>query len=235
MMTNSLVAQTTVTDSDLLADALRKLTDQKSTPNAELVPVTQTNPVEVTQTALTALEDLSVALKTVQVPSDRRLMTPEEQFDTAELAIIAKKATKAVDTAVSSVKEALFNHFDVALEEMDESEELLADYPVDKAGAHYLVGQELYVPGVNKRLVRQLAEKAPTIQPQDLKSLYESGAITRAEYHQMTSNIPKVRPVNQDGVMALIKSKPEILAKLASAITPGDVSARFVILDPKRS
>lgn len=236
-MTNTLVPQVDIKDSDDLVSILRRYTDVKLSAEelkALQKPVDATKAVKVRDDAQDAIAALSELLKTVEVPSSRRKVTPQELDQIGELVVAAKSVIKAAEEAVSTTKEAVFNHFDVALEDAVNVGPGELGEAVDGSG-HYLIRDEVYVPGIGKRLTRELAEQAPAVNVVTLRQLWERGAISRADYFNATRHVDNPRVVDPEGFAALLKRKPELLPKIAEAIVPGSVSARFHVRPPKSS
>ena len=218
-----------------LTSILRTLTDQKSKPNVAEFRSKDTKTVEVRKGALEAIEALGELLRTVELPSDHRTLTREEMVQAAELAIKAKLTGTAVKNAVEAVKDAVFTHFDLVLEDAEGAKPGEASELVDENTGHYLVGQEVFVPDVGKRLCRELKEDAPTVTAKDLKTLWEAGKISRRDYLAATKHVDIPREVVDEQLAALLKRKPELLEVIAGAVTPGKVTAAFWVREPKKS
>jgi hypothetical protein len=208
-----------------LATVIKNLADRKVTAAPEK-PAVAPKVVPVQKAALAALNRLSDELTTTELPTERRALTLKEQRELLALASDAKSAKKALDMAVAGVKTAVFNHFDVNLEEDNYVDEL----PVDPKTGHYLVENQMEVPGSGKKFVRQLAQGSPTVTGDALRRLFEEGKLTRRQYYAATYR-PEVRPVDEDGLLDLLKTKPELLDVLAEVIIPGTVTASFWVRD----
>lgn len=235
-MTTSLVTQSSVdiSDTDDLTEILKRLTNAKPTEvEAVQSPSKAINTIQVTETATKALTSLRDLLGAVALPSTRREATPSELEAMAELVKTAKAAVEAVNAATEGVREAAFNHFDVSLEEMVGPDgEVDAD--IDRKG-HYLVKQEIFVPGQNVRLTRELREQQPKVTATDLRTLWKSGQITREDYMTATKHVDTPREVVNEQLAALLKRKPQLLPVIAGAITPGDVTAAFYVREPVKN
>lgn len=230
-MTNALVPQTNDKATDLTS-LLRTLTDQKDT-KASVTPAGPSDLVGVAEDAVKALSSLSEQLRTVTVPSDRRQLTSQELYDLAKLADTAKKAEKSVKAAVAATKTAVFNDFDVKLEEVTESEEGEAPFAMNKDG-HYLVTEEAAVPDLGIRLTRELSERAPTITAKDLHTLWQAGKISREVYYSCTRALEVPREVDDEGLLEAMQNE-KVREAIAGAITPGDVTASFHVRPFKKA
>ena len=211
-------------DGDSLTDVLTRLADSKVVAEAER-PSTPPKIIPVTPEAMAALKRLSVDLGAVALPSERRALTDTEANHLILLHRDTKAAEKALKMTAASVKEAVFNHLDVRLEEDNEPEAL----PVDKNG-HYLVKGEFEPKGTGLRFCRELRQAAPDITGEDLLSLYEGGKITREQYLKATR---QVRVVDEEGLLKVIKTDPTILEALAEVVEPGAVTAAFTVREVK--
>jgi hypothetical protein len=218
-MTTSLVPQTPVEikDTDSLAEILRKATEAAHKPNAKALqkPSDATAPVGVsegTRKALTSLYDL---LGAVQLPSERRALTPAEQENAARLHSSAKQAETAVKEAIEAVRTAIFNHLDFELEKAGTA----GGVAKDKKG-FYLVAGEVPIPAQRVRMTRELRERSPEVTPDHLRSLLRRGKISHAEYKKITKTEVTV---DDAGLTSLLKAKPNVLLDLADEIGPGTV------------
>jgi hypothetical protein len=210
-----------------LAAVIKTLADRKVTAAPEK-PSAAPKVVPVKAEAKAAISRLNDELASTELPSERRALSLLEQKELLALGSDAKAAEKALKVAVAAVKTSVFNHFDVGLEADNYADEL----PVDEKTGHYLVENELEVSGTGKKFVRQLSQGSPTVTGDALRKLYDEGKISRRQYYQATYR-PEVRPVNEEGLLDLLKSKPELLDVLAEVITPGTVTASFWIRDVK--
>ena len=231
-MTTAVPAVQIPADADL-EKILRLLTKQKTTAKDPVAVAEATKAVEVTEKAREALVTLYELLGTVELPVDRREMTPEELEAAADLKETANQATQAVAKSIEEVRNVVFNHFDLWLEAEEGAKPGEASYEQDDDG-HYLVKQEVFVPSRNVRLTRELAENAPKVVAKDLKTLSEAGKITRADYYRATKRPEVPRVVDPEGFAQLLKDKPELLEVISGAITPGTVTGKFWVRPPKK-
>jgi hypothetical protein len=222
----SLVPQAgqTVEKAKSLTDALKTLANRKPAASPQKASEAP-RVVPVSPEAFDAISRLSDELRAVELPSERRSLTVQERVALMELADDAKKAKQATEDAVAAVKTAVFNHFDVGLEEDEDA------LPLDAKGEHYLVAEELPVPGTGKKFVRQLAESAPQISAPKIKKLWDEGKISRSVYYRITRQPVVPREVDEEGLLDELKRNPELFSVLGEAITPGRVTASFWIRD----
>lgn len=214
-------------DADL-TEILRSLSEaQGSKPEAKAAESvsTATEPVRVGEDTLKAISRLHKLLRAVEVPSERRTVTLDEAQGLMDLAEAAKAAKKGAKQAEAVVKKAIYNHFDVLIEHED-------DLPVDKDG-HYLVADEIEVPGTGKKFARELRETQPVVTEEDLRKLRDNGVISNREYMQATRHVDSPREVDNDGLAALLKSKRDLLPKIADILVPGEITSAFYVRDVK--
>ncbi len=191
------------------------------------------NTVAVSTKAEKALEALSDLLKTVEVPSERRPATVEERAAMMRLASTAKDTVPAINAAVDNVKRAIFNHFDLILEDLWD-EEKLATVPVDPKSGHYLVKQEVEVPEEGgKRFTRELQKSAPQVTAEALRQAWKDKLITRQDYMDATKHVDVPREVVPEQLADLLKRKPKLLTVVKDIMEPGKVTAKFWVRPPK--
>jgi hypothetical protein len=220
-MTN-LIPQTAdleVHDDDNLESLLTRVASRKVVAEPE-VPHKTPKVVAVPPRQKAALKHLARDLDGFELPSERRTLTEAEQRSMVLMTHDAKAAAKAVSAATAAIKTAVFNHFDVTLE----SDNDIEDLPYDEASGHYLVDCELLVEGTGLKFTRELRQGSPDLTHEHLLALYEDGKLTRDEYLKATR---QVRVVDEDGVMKVIRNRPDILADIEEVIEPGKVTASF--------
>lgn len=215
-----------VEDTDTLETVLARVASRKVAAEAE-VPHKTPKVIPVSPEQQKALQHVTRDLKATNLPADRRALTEEEQRELAVLGRDVKRSEKILSVAVQALKTAVFNHFDVRLEEDNDPEDL----PVDQKTGHYLVAGELGVESEGLRFIRQLSPSAPDITADNLLDLYEDGFLTRQEYLKATR---QTRVVDEDGLMDVIRARPEVLADIEPILTPGKVTASFHIREVKK-
>lgn len=217
-----------VHDDDNLETLLTRIASRKVVAEPE-VPHKEPKVVLVPPRQKSALRHLARDLDGLELPSERRTLTESEQKNFVLLAADAKQATKAVSMAVDAIKTAAFNHMDVTLEADNDIEDL----PYDEKTGHYLVDCELVVEGTGYKFTRELRQGSPDLTHEHLLALYEDGKLTRPEYLKATRQI---RVVDEDGVMDVIRKRPDVLADIEEIIEPGKVTASFWVREvPKES
>lgn len=207
-----------------LQEILTRIADRKAAAEPE-VPHKAPQVVPVSPAQQKALQHLTRDLKDTVLPDERRVLTTEEQHSLIRLGADAKAVEKTVKVAVAAIKTAVFNHFDVRLEE-DKDEEGILDLPYDPDSGHYLVDCELVVEDLDLKFSRELRQASPDLTAEHLLSLYEDDKITRKDYLDATR---QVRVVDEDGLMKVIRRDPSILLDIEEIIEPGKVTASFYI------
>ncbi len=194
-------------------------------PHEQVVP----RPVEVQKITEAEIKALTKAARAVRplfgkvAPTERRELTDAELADLlAEreaIDALLKAAKKLKDRKDEGIKHTVANHLDRQAERLGEARpEATDDLPAterDKHG-HYLVGNEVRVPGTDKKFRRELAGGKPVLDGELLLAAKEAGHITHDQYLAVTT---PVRVPNAEKAREAVAKAPELLALLAKHAT----------------
>lgn len=215
-----------VKDDDTVDTLLTRVAARKAVAEPE-TPHKEPRVIPVSEVQQNALKHVTRDLRTTNLPSERRLLSPAEIADLITLGVDVKASEKTLAVANAAIKTAVFNHFDVGLEMSNPDEEL----PYDEKSGHYLVKNELVVEDKGLRFCRELKQGSPDLTADHLLALYEDGKMTRAEYLKSTRQI---RVLDEDGLMAVLRKRADFLEDIEEVIEPGKVTASFHIREVKK-
>lgn len=202
-----------------LAQVLRALSPPAEKP---ALPSEPPLPAVITEEQEEALRRLPEVFGKV-VPHQVRKLTQPELAALAEerdvLDEIARMATKRKD---DGIRVAVANHFDTEYQEKHADDE---EIERDKRG-HIVAADEVRIPDLGKKFVRQVSESAPGLSGAALKALETTGELSHDDYLAMTR--PE-RIVDENKIMLLLRKKPELLRALQKATTPASKTASIYL------
>jgi hypothetical protein len=160
----------------------------------------------------------AIDLGAAATPTERRAMTDieitaliQEQVVLATLADIVKKRTEAH-------KAAIFNHFDVKLEEVGPTEGLLKDET-----GHYLTDDSVMIPGYPVKFTREIRGGEAQLTSDALEAQIGEH-FTREEFLSMTS---PMRYVDEPKMALAIRKRPDVIDVIREAAKPATPVASF--------
>ena len=169
------------------------------------------------------IRDLELANSVIQeaaqqTPTTRRMLTDAE----VDRLLTEDRILSALEDIIKARKEAqraaVFNHFDVQLEEAGATEGLLKD---DKG--HYLTAGQLSIPGFPKKYTREIREGAPSLTTENLEAQIGED-FTRDEFLSLTT---PVRYIDEAKITLAIRNKPELLNIISKAAKAGTPTPSF--------
>lgn len=150
----------------------------------------------------------------VRALNDYEILALIEEFQAIDAVI--KMATSAKE----DIRISVFNHFD----KLDDVEGVT--YEVDRLG-HHLTARKAAIADSEKAFTREIRTTAPVLKAESLYELVEAGSLTEEEYLAMT--VVPDRIVDEGATLEVLKNKPELMAVVAQALTPGKRTGAFFL------
>lgn len=186
--------------------------------NADALPTAKTpvaKPVSLTDQEKAALTAFADQLGTAVWPSTRRQLTKPELRKLVELLATTKDIGKLVDRVEKAEKTALFNHFDVCAEKVEDNPANPALSPRHKDGFYIREDTENgSVPDLPVKVTREVKSASVALSAEKLLELVIAGEISRETYLSLTK---QVRVIDEDAVMREIKRDPGLISVLKAA------------------
>lgn len=175
--------------------------------------------------AILGLPDILRDLR-AYLPDEWRQLTETELHEIVVAYLELSTAHKSIDAARKNLKAALFNHFD-ARASLDGR--IRTDTPRTAEGWAVLADATSgVVPGLDSKLVREVAGGKPTVTEESLRTAVATpgSGLTHEDYKAMTR---QTRVIDQDRVMEWIRDNPRRAQEcLKNAITHTRADARLV-------
>lgn len=175
----------------------------------DVEPVVHEPTIVISPETKKAVRSLAKAIEELDLPTERRALSTPEQKKILSTLTQVKSVDKLVKDTTAAIKVAAFNHLDISLDDSDE------EIPTDSKG-YYLRSGEIRVEGEKKRISREVRSPAPYVTAEGLMSLVEQGKISKRDYLKATRKPPRV--VNEEGLLDLLKSKPELMDAMSEII-----------------
>jgi hypothetical protein len=201
-----------------LAELLRAL---EPAPPPPTPPASPPLPIAISPEQRAALDKLTEVFGVV-VPTERRMLTPEEIAQVIEERETMDELKDLAEKRTASIRTIICNHLDVEAERDGKAD---ASTPRDAKG-HYILTGSVRVPQAERQFKRELRATSPTLDERALLLLAEHGEITHEDYLSMTT---QTRVVDENKVMLALKRKPELLDAIAKATRPGSKTASLYL------
>lgn len=194
--------------------------------------------VKVTPKVAAAVDALSLTVAR-DTPAltvlERRTLTEAEIDLLSDERIALDVLAKYVEARKEAMRSMIFNHFDVKVEEAVAvaaanadlpDEERLPLPPLDDKGEHYLMADVVPTSDGEKKWVRQLSEKAPTLTADALDEVAHTKAVGDAFTHDdYLACTRQVRVLDEEAMLIRMRTKPEIIAAARIAAERGKSTA----------
>lgn len=176
-----------------------------------------------------AFGQLTTLLTETVFPTEVSLLTDEETEGFLELRDQLDLAIEASDRIKESIREAMFNHFDL----LAEARGLITDdVLVDKKG-HYVLpdtehgGSDTSAKKFTREVRRGKSTYGEAVTEADrLKALVDQGLLDHKDYLRLTR---PARVVDEDKAMMVIKKRPELLEALRAVVQSSASSASLYV------
>jgi hypothetical protein len=232
------MSENEVVTTPTLANVRKALSQPKATvstvlkaarPEADKLDLAQTplpqNP-GLNEDAWDAIEKVAGLLAELELPNRRRQMTEGERERVTRVYEALQKAQSGLERSRAQIKIAAFNHADA---EAAERGLITAETQFTKEGWAIIDDREsLAVPGMEKKLTREVSGGKVTLPLANLQALVEDEKLDRADLNAMTRQI---RVVDEDRVLAWLRKNPERAEILAEATEIGKSTANFWLRD----
>ncbi len=163
-------------------------------------------PTAITPKQKDALERLELLFGTT-APEAVRTLTAFEIDCLMDERLTLDEVETMVKTRKADIRTIVLNHIDA-----ENSQD--TDSPRDKEG--HILKESKLPPSSGQTFSWEVSTRGGTLEASALKALDESGELDHDDYLAMTD---QVRVVNEAKVMELLKKKPELIDKLAQAVS----------------
>lgn len=175
-----------------------------------------------------AIEQVAGLLGALELPDRRRQMTKGEREEVTRVYEKLQKAMEGLNRSRDQIKAAAFNHFDA---EAAAQGKITAETQFTKEGWAVVDDRtSMAVPGLDKKLNREVSGGKVTLPLAKLQDLVEDEKLDPKDFYAMTR---QVRVVDEDRVMAWLRKNPEKAELLAQATEIGKSTASFWLRDNK--
>jgi hypothetical protein len=199
-----------------LLDVVRAI--QVDAANELPTPVEHTlpKPVVITEEQRKALAGALDLIDSLSLPKTRRKLRAAERRDALERTIKLKDAKKVIDTAISQVKAAFFNHADIVAEE--DGRAMPGVTPRDRNGWYLLDDKDRagVVPGEPFKLTREFSNGSVEFTVDAVDELVQTGVIPAAARAKL---IKKVEAVDEAALIAYLAEHPRDIPDIARKAT----------------
>jgi hypothetical protein len=175
-----------------------------------------------------AIEQVAGLLGALELPEHRRQMTKGEREQVTRVYEQLQKAMEGLNRARDQIKIAAFNHADA---EAAAQGKITDETQFTKEGWAIVEDKtSMAVPGLDKKLTREVSGGKVTLPLENLQGLVEDEKIDSKDFYAMTR---QVRVVDEDRVLAWLRKNPEKAEVLAEATEIGRATASFWLRDNK--
>lgn len=223
------IVQTVLAKKDVsLIDVLKAFNATLVSPEAEKETPLPKSPAVSAEVGV-ILRGLPGTLAGIGLPTTRRELSVEERTELTQVFEELQEALSGLKVSETQFKTAFQQHFDAHAR----AEGLIGPTTLrNKDGFAILRDDEsAAVEGLDKKVVRQTTIPTPVLTNDALQLLEEAGILTHAEYLAATR---PVREVREEGVLALVRERPELIAELAAVAVLPRAASNTVKLSPNR-
>lgn len=211
-----------------VADLLKAFNEAQLSPLAEAETPIPRSPAVSAEVGV-ILRGLAATLKEIKLPMTRRELSVEEREELTQVFEELHTALAGLKVSEEQIKFAFQQHFDAHAR----AEGLIdPTTPRNKDGFAILPDKtSAAVPGLDKKVVRQVTIPTAVITEEGLANLEELGILSHREYLAATK---PARDVREEGILDLIKSRPELLEHLAAVAVLPKAMSNTITLAPNK-
>jgi len=174
-------------------------------------------PTKVTLSAdqIKAVRKFARVVEAGVAPETRRMLADHEIAALVEERKMLDEIEKVIKARKEAQRIAVFNHYDVELEERDAAAAASTEVTDD---GWYITKTSVATPGSTEGFNRVVVEGSPSLTAENLKAVIDGETFTEADYEAC---VAKVDVIDELCTLLLMRSKPSVVGAIQKAITTG--------------